>query len=826
MKNPLKTKRKNIKFLLLIFFLFFFKTLSFCSFQEVDLVMNDQLLGEVGIFVLEKDTIEVDSKEVVKLVKPFIKKEWQQRFEIEMGTETYKQLPIEFFEKIRIDFNDAELAVIVDVSHDILELSVTDLLTHSVKTVSEPGKSIQPQPFSAVCDLNITQGFRKFFHSKEVSQSSFYGSSNFKVNLFEALLDGYVYFLTMTQGTQKQLMNRINRGNISLNINANQGKTSFLFGDISPPAYFFQNSAPLFGMFVSNAGPGSVQGNSNLGPQSEHELFLNAPSTVDIYLNNTFQKTLSLSAGPHLLKNFPYAYGENQVVLKITDPMGNEKKVELNDFYSAKILPIGFFDYSIAVGFPRFQAASQDYTYEFGNPALSLTFQNGINQYFSLRSYFQASKRSLFSGINALHENRYFFLSSAIGGSLNEAGRFGWKGRLHFNGLSRSPEFAWSVTIEGYGKYFSYFLSRSLNNSQCAYVHASLSPKLGSFQTTVYGNFGWSRGSVSNPFTAGLSLSRKIFISTYFGLNLSYRRLQNDLKIFEAVFSLNVSPQRKDWKIQSNYNTNTKIFNLSGQYLHHFDNGNLYNMNLGFSQAERTKNVTGDIRYQGQWGEVLVDNRLYQNTLNAKSSSVNVNNVSTLASYGQVTAKTALVYAGKRIGFTKPFQGGFALVNSEEGSGMVDIEGERVRKKAYISPFSSAIITGLVPYKKNLIQIFSEDSDMSSGFLASSESLVFDVKNSTGFVAKIGHKKLVYYVTASLVSSLGKPIKHLSFVLKDQNSQHSNILGFTNKNGEFELLDVPSGTYDLVSKQYEKKVITIGGKNKKIILDNLVLYKK
>ena len=35
-------------------------------------------------------------------------------------------------------------------------------------------------------------------------------------------------------------------------------------------------------------------------------------------------------------------------------------------------------------------------------------------------------------------------------------------------------------------------------------------------------------------------------------------------------------------------------------------------MNLGFSQSERTKNVTGDIRYQGQWGEVLVNNKLYQ----------------------------------------------------------------------------------------------------------------------------------------------------------------------------------------------------------------------
>lgn len=788
--------------------------------------MNDQLLGEVGILVLGEENIEVDVKEVVKLTKHFMKKEWQEPFERALSTQSYEQLPLEFFQKIRIYFDAAELAVIVEVSPDILELKVTDVLESTKQPISSSEELIQPQTFSAVCDLNLTQGFRKFYYSKHGSQSSFYGSSNFKVNFFESLLDGYVYFLTMTQGAQKHLMNRVNRGNVSLNINTHQGKMRYLFGDIAPPAYFFQNSAPLFGMFVSNAGPGSVPGNSNLGPSSEHELFLNAPSTVDVYLNNTFQRTLRLSAGPHLLKNFPYAYGENEVLLKITDPMGNEKNLELNNFYSAKILPIGFFDYSIAVGFPRFQAGSQQYTYEFGNPALSLTFQNGISKYFSLRSYFQASKRSLFSGINALHENRYFFLSSALGGSLNEAGRFGWKGRLHFNGLSKYSKLAWSVTLEGYGKYFSYFLSRSLNNSQCAYLYASLSPKLGALQATLYGNYGWSRGSVSNSFATGLSLSRKIFTATYFGLNLSYRRLQNHLKIFEAVFSLNISPRRQDWKIQSNYNTNTKILNLSGQYLHHFDNGNLYNMNLGFSQAEKTKNLTGNIRYEGQWGEVFVDNKLYQNTLYAKSSSVNVNNTSTLASYGQVTAKTSLVYAGKQVGFTKPFQGGFALVNSEAGSGWVDIDGERVRKKAYISPFRSAIITGLAPYKKNPIQIFSEDTDMGNGFLASSESLVFDVKNSSGFATRIGHKNPLYYVTASLLSSLGKPIKHLSFVLRDQKGQHSNIMGFTNKNGHFELFDVPAGNYDLVSKQYENKLIIIEGKEAKIVLDSLVLYKK
>ena len=822
-------KRYSIKsnfFLIALSFSFFFNSSSFCSFQEVDLLMNGELLGEVSIAFSEEKNVEVDVKEVVKLTKHFIEKQWQEPFERLVGKEPYRQLPFELFQKIQVYFDHQELAVCMEISPDILETKVNDLREVSRPTVYASEELIQPQRFSAVCDLNLTQGFRKLYFSNDQSQSDFYGSSHFKVNVSEAVLDGYVYFLTMTQGAQKDLMNKINRGNVTLNINADQGRISYLFGDVSPPAYFFQNSAPLFGMLVSNTGPGGSKQSSNIGPQSEYEFFLNAPSTVDVYLNNQFQKTLRLSAGPHLLKNFPYAHGENEVLLKITDPMGNERQVDLNSFYSSKILPPGSFNYSLAVGFPRFQAASQQYTYEFGNPALSFNFESGINQYFSLRSYFQGSKSSLFSGINALFENRYFFLSSAVGGSFNKAGRFGWKGRVHFNGFAKSSKISWSVTLEAYGQYFSYFLARALENSQYANLHTSFARKLGAAQATVYGNYGWSRGGASNSFATGLSLSRKIFISTVLGMNFSYRKLRNNLKVFEAIFSLNFSPRGKNWKVQSNYSANTKILNVNGQHSHQFNNGDYYNMNLGFSQAESTKNITGNIRYQSQLGEVLVENRLYQNTLNVKSSSKQVNNRSTLASYGQITGKTAIAYAGKQIGFTKQFQGGFALVKSQGGSGKVEIDSPYGTKKAYISPFLSAVVTGLSPYRKSLVSINGEDIDQSNGLPTSSESFVFDVKNSSGFATIIGSQQGLYYVKASLISALGKPITHLSFILKDQEGRHSSIFGFTNSRGEFELLDVRSGVYELISKKYKNVTITIEGDNINLLLGNIIMDKK
>src|SRR5207244_11270209 len=107
-------------------------------------------------------------------------------------------------------------------------------------------------------------------------------------------------------------------------------------------------------------------------------LFLKSDSKVDVLVNVRLVQTLQLPAGQHNLKNFPFASGANDVVLRITDPVGRIETITLSFFFDSKLLAQGEQEFAYSVGLPS-RTENGHYNYDADSPTLSAFHRIGLS---------------------------------------------------------------------------------------------------------------------------------------------------------------------------------------------------------------------------------------------------------------------------------------------------------------------------------------------------------------------------------------------------------------------------------------------------------------
>ncbi len=171
-------------------------------------------------------------------------------------------------------------------------------------------------------------------------------------------------------------------------------------GDLNYPVTSFQGFIPMAGLSLHKED--SLQPFRLTSPLGQSAFFLKENSKVDIVVNGHTVQTLQLNAGPHQISNFPLSGGANDVLLRITDPVGRVEYIHATMFYDPGLLKAGEREFNVAVGFPsRVDPESPVYDYRF-EPAASAFYRYGVSDRLALGANSQLTEDSQQAGANVV----------------------------------------------------------------------------------------------------------------------------------------------------------------------------------------------------------------------------------------------------------------------------------------------------------------------------------------------------------------------------------------------------------------------------------------
>jgi outer membrane usher protein len=172
----------------------------------------------------------------------------------------------------------------------------------------------------------------------------------------------------------------------------------------------------------------------------------NAPSTVELYINNVLRQTTTVPTGPFTLDNVPVLAGAGQMRLVVRDILGRETVIEQPFFAHGALLETGLSDWSLEIGALRRNLGLADAAYaeKFG----SALFRHGLSK--TLTGEWRASgsrtqqETSIAIGQALLPWPA--LLQAGIGASRTPTGRGGtWLANLDWGGTHSGA----SLHIEG-----------------------------------------------------------------------------------------------------------------------------------------------------------------------------------------------------------------------------------------------------------------------------------------------------------------------------------------------------------------------------------------
>ena len=122
-----------------------------------------------------------------------------------------------------------------------------------------------------------------------------------------------------------------------------------------------------------------------------------APSTVDLYINDSLRQTSQVPSGPFTVDNFPLLTGSGQARLVVRDVLGRETVLVQDFFTHSNLLKQGLSDWSFEAGAVRNNLGtdSADYGERFGSGLLRYGITNGL----TLESRAEGSGRTLNGGL-------------------------------------------------------------------------------------------------------------------------------------------------------------------------------------------------------------------------------------------------------------------------------------------------------------------------------------------------------------------------------------------------------------------------------------------
>jgi len=557
-----------------------------------------------------------------------------------------------------------------------------------------------------------------------------------------------------------------------------ESRLRWTLGDLNYPVTSFQAFLPMAGLSLHRED--SLQPYHVTSPLGQSGFFLKQDSKVEILVNGRTIQTVQMAAGPHQITNFPLTGGANNVVLRITDPVGRVEYINATLFYDPGLLKAGESEFNYAVGVPS-NVDPENPFYEYKpTPAVSAYHRWGLTDTVTLGVNAQGTEDTQDAGAQGVLATRAGIFTYDTAFSHDNTIGFGHFQRLQYNYYAPPNSRLGAANLNLLAQYESSQFTLP-NPFVLPVVHSNAWDFQARYTQPISER--WSAGvayALTLPTDANPRQSYSLTIGHH------WRQTSTDITVQRVEGGGNLS----GWSVflsvlinfghgHSGYATYDSLTHTTrGQWQYTPpDNYGTFSATLGAQNSQGQNDLYGDVRYLGRRMELNL----------SQTSQINGEQRAAL-SWG-----TALVYADGVFGVARPVQDSFAIITStgslhEEGGIGVQRQGEHFT--GLETWFGPAVLSEVTSYYRPRVAI--EPRRAEAEFDPQQGDYMLTPTYRSGTHIQVGEKASAN-VTATLVGADGQPVALQSGMLRAADGTTTEFI--SNREGLVFLHGLPAGNY-------------------------------
>jgi outer membrane usher protein len=595
----------------------------------------------------------------------------------------------------------------------------------------------------------------------------------------------------------------------------------FIFGEQTPLNTNWQlNPSPLARGFDERlVGTGvnkraQLTDFANVSNSFFYDFDLDEPAEIQVFVNGDLTYQKKLTTGVYKLKDLQLDDGSNDIRIVILKESGAVEEFSDRYFQSFDILEAGEFEYQISSGY-LYEDQRDLSKLDTDNATSLLYLRYGVSQQYTLGSYLQFQNNRQVGGMIMQTSNSLGLWSLDVSTASDDIVGNDYATRLELVsnaiyapfGFYDETFYSYGFALESYGENYISDTSAITPTDYINEIDWLFQPVLEwGFNRNMrvsasasYRKFRDQRGNDKSyninynhrwrEFDFQVKYERKskqqfekrhqlLFVVTWNGdqgRNYIRAETNTDLDTQNVTASFRpVDSAKQRYELTSFYE-DSQNYRHSGEFSYR---DGYTNRSLEYQQIERnnivTKNVNGVL--EGHRGAIRA----------RTSRSDNVDDTHLVVLEG------AIAFADGHFALSQPIEDSFAIVYP--GDSLADSV-TTLSRNAQIDKFGPAVISDINAYQVQRIQV--EDTDAPIGVDFGSSLFYIDPTYGSGTAVEIGDGGTLL-VTGTLLDDKGEPLSLKTGYLTPTLNVDKRLFFFTNRQGEFSLLGVEEGSYQLV----------------------------
>lgn len=636
----------------------------------------ESTLGQVNTFIKKDQPLQIETETLLKYLKRVALPQWFKKNEIaELFSEDKLKknfladpnnwLSIKAFENtgIKVEYDEAKLAIRISIPPELRRPGISSLSRYGFSVNMDNVE--RPSFLSGYLNINATDAFDTRQTTFSDRRAPLAAQFEHAVNLGGLVFEAYGSYLENRDTSNST--SPFARQDVRIVKDFPNQIIRATAGDLNYPIIGFQNFKAMGGASFSSQF--SMSPSKLTYPSGNYEFFLQRKSKVYVFVNNNLAQALDLPAGKHLLQEFPFAAGSNDIRLEILDDVGRSETVQFSYFSNSEMLKTGLGQYSYAFGEPSIQVVA-DRVYDSNNPTYSGFHRYGLSEHHTIGANVQGDKNQLMLGLDHLMSTNIGYFKTEAAMTKNVLMGQGGAAALHyiytdyqgeektqrtrsFGLIYHTQNFAgFDTTLSGFRKRLQATGNYSAGLSRVASLNLGLDYSFNYRDAT----------NVSDGFTLSGGLNRRF--ESGISANLSIRHTRSDVganDLSAVLFLL--------WSFPKERQTASVLFSSAdsatiADWSYNPSSGaDAWNVTGEAKSNPTQQGYTGQLNFNGNRARALVNyQELIQPNPNLASlppgAPAKISNELTTLQLG-----TALVFAGGHFAISRPVTDSFAIIS-------------------------------------------------------------------------------------------------------------------------------------------------------------------
>lgn len=674
-----------------------------------------------------------------------------------------------------------ELALTIDPS----------MLTTQIQYLSSPmvdpltTNAIRPAPFSAFVNLDFKASTKHFEQgSNAMAEHRIGGVAKGAINLKGVVLESAFF-------GQIGSDNSLRRGDLRFVYDRPKQALRYTLGDLSYPVIGFQKLINIGGFGISK--DFMLQPHVQAYRTQNFELYLEYPSTIKVWVNESLVNTLQLEAGAHDVRGFTPAIGQNNIRLVIEDNAGRKEVLTEAFIFNPILIAKGKSLFSYNTGFER-TLENGAYTYETNKPVLSVSYLTGLTDEMMFGAYAQATSFNTLVGVKATRALSDSVFEVDLAASTSGNFEPGMGAKLAWNEMPKkqSPlKLQRKLSLEYLGAHFNERSSALMAQRHRLKFDSSVSINMANGLKAKIGGAYMSLHSqgLRDEYQINTALTRKW--GPYTRVRALWRRYRLEQQAIQNEFSIGLF---------FNFRKDSNTFHLSKEMESNaivarweagVSNTSTGAFGMGSSRVSaQQQQYQGAIGYTGNQGRIKVTHT--QQEINQEGE------LSERAQQTDFQIQSTLVLADRTLALSRKVTNNFAIIKGQQGLKGINLKvdpSEGGYSRAASSWISPAVLVNMPNYR--LEDIFVEPINAPLG--ATPEKMNFSLAPTykSGFVLALGQSPKIVAV-GKLTTLQQEPLVNQAIeIMRVGDPSAEVITGMTSKNGRFQMPNVQPGRYEI-----------------------------